>query len=199
MVNESVETSCESRRDTHSETGKPLARVTPAIRSRLVRLAYRFLWNQADAEDAVHDALLAAQTKADHLRVDQNWWSWICKIVVNRCFERGRKTETRKRHEDNYKIHVMQRVAGDSGRDESQGRLDAFRTALVDLPRRHREVLVLLHIEGMSYDEISRVLEISASTARVHARAGREGLRKVMLERFPDWFDRRKPSEASDS
>ncbi len=199
MVNESVETSCESRRHTHSETGKPLARVTPAIRSRLVRLAYRFLWNQADAEDAVHDALLTAEIKADHLRDDQNWWSWICRIVVNRCFERGRKTGTRKRHEDNYKIHVMHRVAGDSGLDESQSGLDAIRTALVDLPRRQREVLVLLHIEGMSYDEISRVLEMSPSTARVHARAGREGLRKVMLERFPDWFDCRKLSEASDA
>lgn len=119
--------------------------------------------------------------------------------MVHRCYERGRKTGTRKRHEDDYKIHVMQRVAGDSGCAESQGGLDAIRTALVDLPRRQREVLVLLHLEGMSYDEISRVLEMSPSTARVHARAGREGLRKVMLERFPDWFDCRKPSEASDS
>ena len=199
MMKQSVETSFESRRDTHSETGKPLARVTPAIRTRLVRLAYRFLWNQADAEDAVHDALLTAGRKADHLREHENWWSWICKIVVNRCFDRGRKTGTRKRHEDNYKIHVMQRVAGDSGRDESQGGLDAIRTALVDLPRRQREVLVLLHLEGMSYDEISRVLEMSPSTARVHARAGREGLRKVMLQKYPDWFDCRKPAETSDS
>ncbi len=199
MVNESVETSCEKRRDTHSEAGKPLARVTPAIRTRLVRLAYRFLWNQADAEDAVHDALLTAGRKADDLREDENWWSWICKIVVNRCFDRGRKTGTRKRHEDNYKIHVTQRVAGDSGRDESQGGLDAIRTALVDLPRRQREVLVLLHIEGMSYDQIGRVLEMSPSTARVHARAGREGLRKVMLGQHPDWFDRRQPAKARDS
>ena len=199
MVNKSVETSCESRRDTPSEAGAHSARVSPAIRSRLVRLAYRFLWNQADAEDAVHDALLTAETKVGHLREDQNWWSWICKIVVNRCFEQGRKTGTRKRHEDNYKIHVTQRVAGDSGRDESQGGLDAIRTALVDLPRRQREVLVLLHLEGMSYDQISRVLEMSPSTARVHARAGREGLRKILLQQYPDWFDRRKPSESSDS
>lgn len=199
MMKKSVGTFCESRRDTHRETGKPLARVTPAIRTRLVRLAYRFLWNQADAEDTVHDALLTAESKADDLRDDQNWWSWICKIVVNRCFERGRQTGTRKRHEDNYKIHVMQRVGGDSGRDESQGGLDAIRTALVDLPRRQREVLVLLHMEGMSYDEIGRVLEISPSTARVHARAGRERLRKVMLGRHPDWFDCRKQAEASDS
>ena len=199
MERNSVETSCESRRDTHRETRKPLARVTPAIRSRLVRLAYRFLWNQADAEDAVHDALLTAESKADHLRDDKNWWSWICKIVVNRCFDRGRKTGTRKRHEDNYKIHVMHRVAADSGSDESQGGLDAIRTALLGLPRRQREVLVLLHMEGMSYDEIGRVLEISPSTARVHARAGREGLQKVMLLQHPDWFDRRQPAEASDS
>ena len=93
----------------------------------------------------------------------------------------------------------MRRVAADSGRDEVQGGLDAIRTALVDLPRRQREVLVLLHIEGMSYDEIGRVLEISPSTARVHARAGREGLRKIMLLQHPDWFDRRKPAGASGS
>ena len=190
MVNESVETSCDRRRETRGESGQPPTRITPSTRNRLVRLAYRFVWNQDDAEDAVQDALLTAETKADHLREDQNWWSWIRRIVVNRCHERGRKTQTRNRHEENLSVQHAGRIAAETRSDASHDSLDAVRTALLDLPRRQREVLVLLHLEGMPYDEIGRVLQMSPSTARVHAKAGRDGLRRILLQRFPDWFDR---------
>ena len=50
------------------------------------------------------------------------------------------------------------------------------------LPRRQREVLVLRHLEGMSFSEVAEVLEMKESTARVQAQNARENLRSWLGE-----------------
>ena len=51
--------------------------VSGTVRDRLVRLAYRFLWNHDDAEEVAQDALTIAQAKAGGLRDRRKWWSWM--------------------------------------------------------------------------------------------------------------------------
>lgn len=172
-----------------TESGAKLSsEVSPAMRDRLVRLAYRFLWNQDDAEDAVQDALTTAHQRAGDLRDAGRWWSWVCRIVVNRCHERGRQQLRRERHRRPLTIAEADGRASveiDAAEDKA-----ALRRVLQDLPQRQQEVIVLRHLQEMSYEQVGEVLGIAPATARVHARAGRETVRKLMLQRCPEWFDR---------
>ena len=156
------------------------------VRDRLVRLAYRFLWNREEAEDVAHDALAAAFEKADSLRDGDKWWSWVCRIVVQRCRERGRQAQRWKRHEEPYRTEVSRKAEEPVTGDPPDG-AECVRELLGMLPRRQYEVMVLRHLQEMCYEEISRVLDISPTTARVHARAGRETLRNLMAARYPGW------------
>ena len=49
----------------------------------LYRYAYRFLGNEADAEDAVQDALLAAYKHLNQFRGDAQLSTWLTSIVIN--------------------------------------------------------------------------------------------------------------------
>jgi len=60
---------------------------------------------------------------------------------------------------------------------------------LMRLPERQKEVMVLRHLEQMNYDQIGELLEMSPSTARVHARAGLEALRDLIKERHPGFLE----------
>jgi RNA polymerase sigma-70 factor (ECF subfamily) len=51
---------------------------------------------------------------------------------------------------------------------ESQQRLEVLLEAVLSLPERCREVMVLRHLDGLSYKEIADRLEISPNTVRVH-------------------------------
>jgi len=158
-------------------------------RDRLVRLAYRFLWNREDAEDVAQEALAIAYQRGAELRDEGRWWSWLSRIVVNRCHERGRRRLRRDRHQDALRIEAKGREVGFQG-DEAAELKEAVRRSLSTLPRRQHEVIVLRHLHAMSYEEIAGVLGITPTTARVHARAGREALRVVLLERSPELFGR---------
>lgn len=157
------------------------------VHDRLVRLAYRFLWNREDAEDAAQDALVTAYGREHELRDTDKWWNWICRILVHRCHEHGRRKLRRQRLEPAIYGDALRRIEdrGTNGFPDEPGWLAAL---IEELPRRQREVIVLRHLEGMDFSEIAEVLGMKPATARVHAQAGRETLRKLILKRHPGWL-----------
>lgn len=171
-----------------SEPDASRAGLTREARHRLCRLAFRFLWNRDDAEDAVQDALLSAHARRDQLKDDTKWWGWLCRIVVQRCHLHGRRQKRVPKTQSEAALEWH----ADSAPAEAPWALSettgAVRDVLLRLPQRQREVIVLRFLEGMSYDEIAAILEIAPSTTRVHARAGLERLRELMSESHPTWF-----------
>ena len=67
-----------SSRVERSDRAAEMPVITRSVRGRLVRLAYRFLWNVDDAEDVAHEALATAHERAADLRDETKWWSWVC-------------------------------------------------------------------------------------------------------------------------
>ncbi|MCH7885647.1 MAG: hypothetical protein IIC01_10400, partial [Planctomycetes bacterium] len=84
--------------ETKPEQSSDPTTVSPSVRDRLVRLAYRFLWNRDDAEDAVQEALTVAHQKRSALRDSSKWWSWVRRIVVQQCRVSGRRSAMRRIH-----------------------------------------------------------------------------------------------------
>ena len=148
-----------------------------AARDRLVRLAFRFVWNRDDAEDVVQESLAVAHGQRETLREPQRWWSWLRRIVIHRCHTAGRRKSTRARH-------GLRLAASNAAETEAAGDAaelkELVRRALPGLPERQKEVVVLRHLEGMSYEQIGELLEIAPATARVHAKAGLEALRSML-------------------
>jgi len=158
---------------------------SPSVRQRLVRVAYRFLWNRDDAEDAAQEALAVAIAKSGKLRDSEKWWPWLCKIVVRQCHLQGRRKLRRGRN-DSWAMPASANVWAASIPAERAEVKALVRQLLGELPRRQHDVLVLRHFEEMPFEQIAEVLSISAATARVHAQQGRERLMELVLRHYPD-------------
>lgn len=151
-------------------------------RRRLVQLACRFVWNQADAGDAVQDALANAQRQGDQVRDAAKWWSWLCRIVVRQCLLSRRSGSRRVKHEQ---AAAVGDVSADDDRIERNERAMLVRWAIERLPDQQRTAVTLRHLEEMSYERIGEMMEITPSTARGHVRAGREAIRGAIARREP--------------
>jgi len=168
-----------------NEPGDP-TRVSPSVRDRLVRLAYRFVWNRDDAEDVVQDALAVSHERRNELRDPSKWWAWTRKIVVQQSRLSGRKSSARRVQRERLAGQDLDRASEPP--DAASGELkDIVRALLQELPQRQREVIVLRHLEELAYEEIAGLLEMSVSTARVHAKCGRQTLRELLVKRHPEW------------
>lgn len=139
----------------------------------LLRVARRLTGNTADAEDLLQDALVRAFRAVD--RFDGRYpRAWLLTIVRNTHYN-----HLRKRRPDLLDDEVAQRLP-DSGVD---GRLDGtaeralhddfdptVRAALRSLPAKHRGVIALVDLDGLTYREAADLLQVPVGTvmSRLH-------------------------------
>ena len=136
--------------------------VTPLVPAAQ-RLAFGMLQNRHECEDAVQEATFKAWRAFGRMRDQSNLRAWFLKIVANECRQRRRS-----------RWWSLVRVAGPSENTAAPAGDDAasmdLRRALSRLPTDMRLVLVLRYYMDLPFDEVGRVLGVSApaAKARVH-------------------------------
>lgn len=131
-------------------------------RERAYRVALRMLRDAREAEDATQDALLQAWRSLERFRGDSTFGTWLYRIVVNRCLNvlRARKpTAELPPDRDSGQPSTETAVEG-------RLKLDDVRRAIGQLTPEQRAVLVLRELEGVSYEQLAEICEISVSAVK---------------------------------
>jgi RNA polymerase sigma-70 factor (ECF subfamily) len=135
-------------------------------------VVYRFLFrlcagNSHDAEDLCQESFLRAFRAFGGLPADANHRAWVCRIAYNLFLNTRRRRPSVALTDDH-----------PAPSDDADGRELIGEIALFvrELPAKQRAALVLRHVEGREYDEISTVLACSEEAARASVS---EAVRKV--------------------
>lgn len=125
------------------------------------RLARAILGNAAEAEDATHDAFVAAWRSWGSLRDPARFEHWFDRILVNTCRNRLRRAA---RHP--VRDISEQLVAGpDAALAQAHDR-DVVATALARLDPEHRIVVALRFYRDLSVDEIAQRIGVRSGTVK---------------------------------
>jgi RNA polymerase sigma-70 factor (ECF subfamily) len=144
-------------------------------RGRAVFLAGHFLGDWNEAEDVVQEAFLRVFRSIRSFRGDAGFYSWLYRIVVNLCRDRGRRAGARAT------VPLDEtRDADDSG-DWGATRLHV-EALLSRLSDELRVTLLLREMVGLSYAEIAEELEVPVGTVRSRLSAAREQFRRLWEE-----------------
>jgi RNA polymerase sigma-70 factor, ECF subfamily len=153
------------------------AELVERYRDRYARYAARMLGSADAAEDAVQDAFVRAYDQLAQCRNPENFVGWFFLILRNRCFAERRKTR------DEAPLEAAGAVAGSDrtdGKVETMERRQALERALLDLTPEQREVFVLKHVEGLSYDEIGERLGTSVPSLKMRMHRAYDRLREKL-------------------
>ena len=160
---------------------------------KVAALAIGMLRSREDALDIVQDTFTKAYQSLDRFKGDSSFYTWIYRIAVNLCIDHQRR-------ESRYvKMGTDMDDAGDDlvppspedlERDEPFERARsaqigvALQEAVEELTPEHRAVILLREVDGLSYEEISHVLDCPKGTvmsrlhyARRHLQTRLKGLR----------------------
>ena len=170
----------EAVKDPDSRRDQTIERLITQHQTSLLRLCYVQLQDQALAEDAVQETFLKAYKGFDSFRGDSNEKTWLTRIAVNTCrdFQRGGwfKHTDRRVTPDMLPVGTVQPDSED---------LD-LSLAVMKLPRKMREAILLYYYQDMSTEEIAETLGIAQSSVSNRLRRGREKLRKLLEGRDQD-------------
>jgi len=138
------------------------------------RLAYRLTAHEQDAEDVVQEAFLRAFREIRRFEARSSFATWLYRITVNCSNDllRQRPRAGSRPSIDDADSGVLAELtdtsaAADPLRELASRRIDArVRDAMNALSDQERSAFVMRHFEGLSIEEIGRVLDLKASAAK---------------------------------
>ena len=121
--------------------------------------AAAILGNSDDALDAVQDAFLDAFRILKKFDISRRFYPWLYTILRNRCYKilASRKSQSTIEFDE---LKILAPVENDT----SKAKTSHVEEALLELSPQDREVLTLKHLDGLSYDELSQMLDIPKGT-----------------------------------
>lgn len=139
---------------------------------KIYRFCLRMLGDEETARDAFQETFIKVFEKKDSFRGD-NFSSWLYTIARNTCLNYIRSQRVHDPFNEFYHapIHSMK---------EDVGLKEQIEDAINMVPIKLREAFVLREYEGSSYQEISEILNIDISLAKVRVFRARKLLRKIL-------------------
>ena len=153
----------------------------------LYRLALRLSGNEADAEDLVQEAMLRAYRSWDRYTPGTNAKGWLLTILRHLFINEYRR---KRRHPESVDLDTIEPFALLDEKQEEDPQT-AFFDRIVDeevlravdqLPEAFREAVMLSDVEGLSYEEIAKVLEVPVGTVKSRLYRGRRLLQGKLHE-----------------
>ncbi len=166
------------------------ARLAADAVDRLYRVAWRILRDADAAHDATQQALLEAWRDLPSLRDPERWEAWTYRLVVHAAGKQQRRERG-----FGARVHLLAPTGETPDGSAALSDRDALERAFRVLPVEQRAVVVLHHVQGLSLEEVARLLGIPAGTARSRLHVATRRLRAALAEddRLPDLAPETRP------
>jgi RNA polymerase sigma-70 factor (ECF subfamily) len=142
---------------------------------RLYAVARLILHDEAAAEDATQEALVAAWRNLSALRDPDRFEAWLHRVLVRACYREAHRV--RRRVEVEGQVRPLNEVP-DPG--EQSAINDEIERGFSRLSLEHRTVLVLHHYQGFTFPEIADALDIPIGTAKSRLHRATASMREAL-------------------
>jgi RNA polymerase sigma-70 factor (ECF subfamily) len=149
-------------------------------------LAYRMTGSPEDALDISQETFIRAYQSLSRFRVGEKLFTWLYTICLNVAKNHLRQKSRRLRLQGAVYDETQGRDICGPGPEEclldkeEAGRLQGL---LLEVPEHYRMAVVLRYNDGLSYEEISQMLGITVSGAKMRVKRGLDKLRGLTRQK----------------
>jgi RNA polymerase sigma-70 factor (ECF subfamily) len=166
------------------------SRLIDNYKNMVYNLAYRMSNNPHEAEDISQEAFLRAYQSLAHFNPSYKFSTWLYQITLNIIRDKYKKKEidyvsldTPIETDDSEFYHQPTNLTNNPEQIITrQEDFQEIQQAIYSLPLKYREVLVLRHLQDLSYIEIANILKLPSGTVKIRLYRAREQLRKILSD-----------------
>jgi len=160
----------------------------------VLNFIFRSLGNRAEAEDLTQEVFLRVWKSAETYKPDAKFTTWLYRIAINLCINKQRALRIR-RWFSVFRPHELKQNSGDTffpteGAETTTAENHLINSeqsrrilnALNDLPASQRLAIVLKIYDGLSYHEISQLMNRSVSAVDSLLIRAKKNLRKKLAK-----------------
>ena len=158
---------------------------------KVVSVALGMVHNPDDALEIAQETFVKAFQNLANFKGESSFYTWLYRIAVNRAIDLQRRE---RRHPtvpledenvsgDGYQDTLKEERLGDPYQETHAREIgDRVKEAIDELTPDHKAVILLREVEGLSYDEISRVMQCSKGTVMSRLHYARKKLQKRLKD-----------------
>lgn len=168
------------------------AQLVQRYQPRVFNLVYRMLHHYEEATEITQETFLAAWQGLPSFRGDARFPTWLYRIAYNCSLK---SLEQRKRdkalQEALQAEQVLEQAYGDKSADaqlEMHDRQAFIQELIARLPAKYRVVLILRHLQDMTYEEMAEILTMPIGTIKTHLFRARNLLKERLQTLDRDRF-----------
>lgn len=153
--------------------------LTLRLGPRIFGHANRVLGDRAEAEDVTQEALLRLWRIApDWRRGEARVTTWLYRVTANLCTDRLRRRRTTSLDDA---PEIADGAPPIERAMQQRARADALQAALLQLPDRQRQAVVLRHLDGLGNPEIATIMDMSTRAVESLTARGKKALEALLL------------------
>ena len=152
------------------------SRIVEKYKDRVFNYVYTQIGDFDEALDVSQEIFIMTLEALDSFRRESKFSTWLYSIMVNYCKNYRKKISryslvpiNSARGEDEYELPLPDEREDPERDAVMNDSLRIVREEINRLPDDYREILMLRDIQGLSYNEISEILDISLSNVKVRA------------------------------
>jgi RNA polymerase sigma-70 factor (ECF subfamily) len=163
---------------------------------KVYAVALGMVKDREEARDVAQEAFVKVYRYLDHFKGDASFYTWLYRITVNISIDAirkrgGARDERTVEFDESVRLDTAEANLGTLGtalgtnpqkaalRKELGERINL---ALAQLPEQHRSILLLREVEGMSYEDLARTLDIPKGTVMSRLFHARLKMQKILSE-----------------
>jgi len=166
------------------------SRLIDNYKNMVYNLAYRMSNNPHEAEDISQEAFLRAYQSLARFNPSYKFSTWLYQITLNIIRDKFKRKEidyvSLDTPVETVDSEFFPQPADFTNNPEQiitqKENIQAIQQAILSLPLKYREVLVLRHLQDLSYIEIANILKLPQGTVKIRLYRAREQLRKILTD-----------------
>jgi RNA polymerase sigma-70 factor (ECF subfamily) len=150
------------------------------LKNVMYRLALRITLNSQEAEDVVQDTIIKLWKMGEQLDAIDNLEAYALRMARNLALDRQRMKVNQTENIDGMDFFSSSSVESTIEHEE---RISTIRQAMEQLPEKQRVAMQLRDFEGLSYKEISNIMEITEDQVKVNIFRARQSVKSKLIEK----------------
>ena len=151
------------------------------LKDKLFRLALRITLDRAEAEDVVQDTMIRVWNKRDEWQQFESVEAYCLIVAKNLAIDRSQKKDAQN-VELTPEMAEEADTSGPYDRLVNNERMKIIHRLIDELPEKQRLIMQLLDIEGESYKDIAKVLQLTEEQVKVNLFRARQKVKQRYIE-----------------
>lgn len=151
------------------------------LKDKLFRLALRITFDRAEAEDVVQDTMIRVWNKREEWTQFGSIEAYCLTVAKNLAIDRSQKKEAQN-VELTPEMEEESEISGPYVQLVNNERMSIIHRLINELPEKQRLIMQLRDIEGESYKEIAKILNLTEEQVKVNLFRARQKVKQRYLE-----------------